>query len=228
MMNISYRLKCIASLVTEGCIVADIGTDHGYIPIYMVTERGCPYAYGLDINEGPLKRAEQNVNKYNVSEKVTLRISDGLKGLHKNEADAIVISGMGGLLMNRILADGLETALSVRELILSPHSDVSSVRRYLADNGFRIIDEKIVCEDGKYYFILKAVPGHMNIDSDTYEYYGNILPERRDKVLYEYLIHEKNKRQGFLSAMSDDSRGHDVIEKELKIIERVMEYYAGW
>ena len=80
-MNISKRLKAVASMISEGNTVADIGTDHGYVPIYMVTERGCNFAYAMDVNEGPLMRAQDNIRKYNVEDKVITRLSDGLNGL---------------------------------------------------------------------------------------------------------------------------------------------------
>ena len=228
-MNISKRLKAVAAMISDNNKVADIGTDHGYIPIYMVTERGCSYAYAMDVNEGPLKRAEENIIKYQVEDKIELRLSDGIDGLKAGEADTIVIAGMGGLLINRILSDGIGVAKSVKELVLSPHSDVNLVRKFLADNGFAIVDEQIVYEDNKYYFILKAVLGEMTIDNDTYEWYGKVLLERKDGVLLDYLNRERDKRLSLLKAISPENNAvrYGEIEKELEIIQKGIDMYEG-
>jgi tRNA (adenine22-N1)-methyltransferase len=228
-MNISKRLKAVVSMISEGNTVADIGTDHGYVPIYMVTERGCNFAYAMDVNEGPLKRAEENIIKYNVNDRIEIRLSDGIKKLKAGEADTIVIAGMGGILINRILGDGLEVAKASKELILSPHSDVNLVRRFLADNGFCISDEQMVFDENKYYFIIKAIPGEMVIDDDTYEWFGSFLLNRKDVVLYDYLNKEKAKRDTILSAISPENNAtrYKEVLKELEIIQKGIDMYEG-
>ena len=113
-MNLSKRLTAVARLITKGNSVADIGTDHGYIPIYMAQKGYTDKAFAMDVNEGPLQRAVDNIARYNVSDKVCTRLSDGLKGLSEGEADTIVIAGMGGLLTIRILTDGAEVAHSAK------------------------------------------------------------------------------------------------------------------
>ena len=168
-MNISDRLKTVASLITAGNSVADIGTDHGYIPIYLALNDLTKKAVAMDINEGPLSRAADNIQKYNVGSCVETRISDGLCGLAENEVDTIVIAGMGGLLINRILEDNMKVALSAKEIILSPHSDVPKVREFLADNGLMVTDEVMVKDEGKYYFVLKAVKGHDDIEEREHD-----------------------------------------------------------
>ena len=228
-MNISKRLKAVASMISDNYKVADIGTDHGYIPIYMVTERNCPYAYAMDVNAGPLKKAEENVARYNVNDRVELRLSDGIDKLNKGEADSIVIAVMGGILINRIIGNGMEIAKAAEELILSPHSDVNLVRRFLADNGFKIVDEQIIYDEGKYYFIIKAVTGEMVIENDTYEWFGTILLDRKDKVLLDYLNKEQSKRKTILSAISpvnNASRYAEVL-KELEIIQKGIDMYES-
>ena len=111
-MNISDRLKTVASLITAGNSVADIGTDHGNIPIYLALNDLTKKPGAMDLNEGPLSRAADKIQKYNVGSCVETRISDGLCGLAENEVDTIVIAGMGGLLINRILEDNMKVALS--------------------------------------------------------------------------------------------------------------------
>lgn len=227
-MNISDRLKTVASLITAENSVADIGTDHGYIPIYLALNNLTKKAVAMDINEGPLSRAADNIQKYNVGSCVETRISDGLCGLAENEVDTIVIAGMGGLLINRILEDNMKVALSAKEIILSPHSDVPKVREFLADNGLMVTDEVMVKDEGKYYFVIKAVKGHDDIEErELYKIYGHILFEHKDKVFYEYLINEKKKRENILEKMSESSNSERkaALKKESELItEGLIEY----
>ncbi|MGN0374907.1 MAG: tRNA (adenine(22)-N(1))-methyltransferase, partial [Butyrivibrio sp.] len=182
-MNLSKRLTAVAGLITPGNSIADIGTDHGYIPIYMAQKGLTRKALAMDVNPGPLKRAVENINKYHVEDVVSARLSDGLSMLNEGETDTIVIAGMGGLLMVNILEKYPAKAHAARELILSPHSDVDKVRRFLADNGFCITHEKMVCEDGKYYFIMRVCTGDMRICEETEACFGRILLREKDRVL---------------------------------------------
>ena len=150
-------------MISVGGIVCDIGTDHGYIPIYAVSEGICEYAYACDVNQGPLNIATENIKEYGLSHKIFCVLSDGLENLkdslkYDSSKLSIVIAGMGGLLINRILGDGMELAKSAHELILSPHSEIMEVRRFLLENGFVIADENMVFEDGKFYTVIKALP----------------------------------------------------------------------
>ncbi len=207
----SSRLHKVADMITPGRIVADIGTDHGYIPIYEVLTGRADYAYACDVAEGPLGRARDNVSLYNVGDRVQTVLSDGLNGLKvikDNIPEAIVIAGMGGSLICRILSEGAEVAGRAKELILSPHSEWYDVRKFLYDNGYTITDEDMLKEDGKYYVIIKAVPENDKCDceavsqdedrrvcmSDEQLYdelcYGPVLISKKHEVLAEYLNKE--------------------------------------
>ena len=228
-MNLSKRLNAVAGQITIGNTVADIGTDHGYIPIYMTLNDFSPKAYAMDVNEGPLMRASDNIRKYNVEGKVVTRLSDGLKGLAEGEAKSIVIAGMGGLLTIRILSDGIEVAKSADELILSPHSDVHLVREYLADNDYKIINEDMVLEDGKFYFILKVVKGVMELRDDVEKFFGKYLIERKDETMGMYLKKEEAKRLSILDKMSASDNAERVMElqAELELIRKALVCYEG-
>jgi tRNA (adenine22-N1)-methyltransferase len=145
-------------MVTPGSRLADIGTDHAYLPIWLVAEGRCPAAIAADLRQGPLLAAQAHVCEAGLGGVICLRLSDGLKEIAPGEADTITITGMGGPLICRILADGRAVARSAKELILSPQSDVPEVRRFLLGHGFFITDETMVREDGKYYVIIKAEP----------------------------------------------------------------------
>jgi len=104
---LSKRLEQVASMVTKGNIIADIGTDHGYVPIYLVEKGICPKAYAMDINQGPIESAIKNIENYGLSEKIQAIKSNGLEKLEPEKADTIIIAGMGGELIVNILENGL-------------------------------------------------------------------------------------------------------------------------
>lgn len=118
-MQISKRLEAVASFVEQGSVIADVGCDHGYIPIYLYQKGMIPKAIAMDVNKGPLERAEIHIREYGLGEYITTRLSDGVRALKPNEADAVVIAGMGGALMEKIIEEGEETLKSVSYLILS-------------------------------------------------------------------------------------------------------------
>ena len=130
-MELSRRLQAVAAMVTAGYTLADIGTDHAYIPIYLVEHQIVPRAVAMDINEGPLDRARAHVEKHGLTGQIALRLSDGMKELRPGEAQSAVIAGMGGALMIRILQDSKETVESLRECILQPQSEIAKVRAFL-------------------------------------------------------------------------------------------------
>ena len=156
-MGISKRLKKIAELVTPGLSVADIGTDHGYVPVYLLKSGLIPKALAADISPGSLAKAEQNRLRYGLSECMECRISDGFSNIAPYEAECAVIAGMGGILMSRILTDGEETVKSLKELVLSPHRDADLVRRCVSDLGFEIVSDEIFADKKKSYVIIKAL-----------------------------------------------------------------------
>lgn len=193
MIQLSKRLAEVASFVTCGNRIADVGTDHGYVPVYLVQAGKVPYAIAMDINKGPLKHAEENIMRYGLGGQIETRLSDGLCAYNKNEADTIIIAGMGGALIIRILSAQYDKWKDCGELILSPHSEQEAVRRYLCDNGMSVIRESMLIDDGKYYTVIKAARGEQQYESTAQYRYGQLLLERRDKVLFEYLKREEEK-----------------------------------
>lgn len=157
-MELSRRLQAVAAMVTAGYTLADIGTDHAYIPIYLVEHQIVPRAMAMDINEGPLDRARAHVEEHGLTGQIALRLSDGMKELRPGEAQSAVIAGMGGTLMIRILQDSKEMVESLRECILQPQSEIAKVRAFLLQEGFLFIQEDMVEEDGKFYPMMKVVP----------------------------------------------------------------------
>lgn len=192
-MQISKRLQAVSDMVASGSCLADVGTDHGYIPIYLVEEKRIPSAIAMDINRGPLSRARENIERNGLSDQIETRLSDGLDALLPGEADTIVIAGMGGPLAVEILKRGRAVLESCRDLILQPQSEIWTVRRYLDENGWRIRRENMILEEGKYYPMLLASRGNSEALDIVKLFYGPRLLEKRHPVLLDYLKKEREK-----------------------------------
>lgn len=156
-VNLSARMKAVADLVTIGSSVCDVGCDHGYVSIYLVQERQAPKVLAMDVNQGPLERAAYNVRQMGLSDYITLRLSDGLSKYCIGEAESLVIAGMGGRLMKRILESEPEKTGSFRELILQPQSELALFRKFLRDQGYSIVEEDMILEEDKFYPVIKAL-----------------------------------------------------------------------
>ena len=204
-IQLSKRMSALASLVTEGSRLADIGTDHGYIPIALVQKGRIPSALAMDVGKGPLSRAREHIHSQGLDTYIKTRLSDGLTELREGEADTVLIAGMGGMLMKRILEGGGHCLSSVGELILQPQSEIHLVRKFLAEHGYQITDEDIVLEDGKYYPILRAVPGEKENLKAEELFYGPRLLEKENPVLREYLLKQQEQNQTLIRQLSDHS-----------------------
>ena len=232
MMELSIRLKAVADLVTPGLRLADIGTDHAYIPIYLVEQQIIPSAIAMDINKGPLGRAETNIKEHGLDQKIQTRLSDGLERLDLNEADTMIAAGMGGALVIKILSAKEEVTENLKELILQPQSEIWKVREYLSTKGYRIIDEKMVIDDGKYYTAMKAVKGEAAYNRAELEY-GPILLEKKDPVLLEFLNREKEITYTILKSLygqkSDKSKQRFAeLTHTMSFLNQVMnDYFEG-
>lgn len=156
-INISERLKCVASLVNKGARVADIGTDHAYLPIYLVQNGISNKVYACDVRKEPLRRAKLHIDEYGLSDKITTQLCDGLKGINKGDVDTVTICGMGGKLMKNILKAGIDKLGDNTQLVLSAQSELRDFRKYLLETGIDIKSEHMLLEDGKYYFIFDCV-----------------------------------------------------------------------
>ena len=139
-MELSKRLEMVAGLVTQERI-ADIGTDHGYVPIYLYKQGRIKKAYACDVRKGPLEKCKKNIALYGAEDVIETRLGSGLTPLRPGEAETAIMAGMGGMLIVHILQDSPEVAASLTELVLSPQRDFGAVRKYLHQIGFAIREE---------------------------------------------------------------------------------------
>lgn len=221
-------------MITPCEVVADVGTDHGYVPIYLIQHGICKKAIAMDINAGPLERAENNICRAHLTDFIETRRSDGLQELQESEVDAVVMAGIGGELMIRILEDGKQVIRTVSELVLSPHSELPLVRKYLTENDFFISDETMLTDEGKYYTILriscgKSFHGKEEAYTRLELKYGRVLLRKKDKVLFEYLKKEKNKYNQIAQKLQENTAEHgkirlEEIREQLKLTEQALNY----
>ena len=230
--ELSKRLQAVADLVSPGMRLADIGTDHAYIPIYLMENEKIPQAIAMDINKGPLERAEEHIKAHGLEHQIQTRLSDGMAKLQAGEADCAVIAGMGGALMIKILEEGRETAFQLQELVLQPQSELKKFRIYLLENGYRVLTEDIVCEDGKYYPMMKVKPGEMTGESWKPEEleYGKYLLDTAHPVLKQFLEREIQICHGVLESLAkqDTKRAKErrrEMEEQIQHVLHILETY---
>lgn len=217
-MQLSQRLSSVASMVTAGNCLADVGTDHGYVPIYLYERNIIPRAIAMDVNQGPLERAKLHIEESGMGEVIETRLSDGFSALKPGEVDAALIAGMGGPLMIRILSTCPEVTASLKELILQPQSEIENVRRWLYEQGYEITKEHMVLEEGKYYPMFRAVknPDAEKLSDLEYQF-GRVEVLEERSVLKSYLVRElEGKREILEKLQAQDSDRARVRACELK------------
>lgn len=199
MNNLSLRLSTIASLVPKGAFVCDVGTDHGFLPIFLMESGIAKGVIATDINEKPLKKAEENLKKTR-AEGVTLRLCDGLSGIKKGETDTVIIAGMGGEVISGILERGKEiTENADITLILQPTTSPEFLRKYLYETGYDIIKEIAVEERGKLYSVmLVKFQGNPQKKEDWVYFVGLVDP--KDQTGRRYI--EKQKLRAYKCMMA--------------------------
>lgn len=228
-MQVSNRLKLVASFVSGEGTVADIGTDHGYIPIYLVKHHIANGVIAMDVVDGPLERARKHIKQHKLEDRITVRKSNGLQKLEKGEAHTVVIAGMGGGLVIKILQERMDIAKTVKEFVLSPQSEIPQVRRFLQENGFSIEKEQMIKEDGKYYVVMRVVLGKGNYYTNIDFEFGKYLIENKDKTFIEYLEKEEEKKRLVIEKLktlsSENSKKRiEEISKQLEWIQQVKQY----
>ncbi len=184
----------VPRLGPEGC-VADVGTDHGFVPIRLVELGVCGRALAMDVRPGPLARARDHIRRHGLERQIDTRLGDGLEKLMPGEAQVVVIAGMGGELMLRILEEGSHVRRKISHWILSPQSELSQFRHGLEGLGLCIREEEMLQEDGKYYTIMDVVPGAMDYKREYQYRYGDRLIQKRSPVLAEYLEREMSQNR---------------------------------
>ena len=213
-MELSKRLQAVTNLVGSQQIVADIGTDHGYIPIYLIESGICSKVIAMDINEGPYLRAKQHIAAHQLDKLIDTRLSDGMQGLEIGEATTIILAGMGGGLVIKILEQDRRLWNHIQEVILQPQSEIAKVRTYLYQNQWEIVAEDMVREDGKFYPIMKVrqTEQKMTVYTEAELQYGRLLMQAQHPILAEFLAYDIEIKEKVLQTLVDKTAEH-IVER---------------
>lgn len=195
-MTLSGRLALCASFVAENSRLADIGTDHAYLPIALALDGRITYAVACDIAQGPLDRAQENIRSYDAEDIIQTRLSDGLQNVRREEIDAVVIAGMGGELIAKILSDCPYSKDEGLMLILQPMTRYEKLLLWLYENGFELISQKAITEDGKHYTVMLAsYTGEKTTPSPLPLYLGKLNKENEeDRAFLEHTLNRLKKQ----------------------------------
>ena len=224
MVKLSERLQMAANLTRHGYPIADIGTDHAYLPVYLLQENRIPSALACDLREGPLQNARQTVERYGFADKVELILSDGLKEIKPGIVNDFVIAGMGGNLIADILADCDWIQNVNNHFVLQPQSHAEDLREYLVNSGFEILREVATREGRHLYLALEVIyTGKIREYPITYYYLGE-LPKSDSAYRDEYIdfIYDRLRvRKDALVNSSSDSGTVKMLDTVLKDIEEI-------
>lgn len=221
-MELNGRLKAIADEVLPCETLFDVGTDHAYIPIYLTLKRVCREAVAADVRRGPLIRAEENIRSRGLADKITVRLGAGLEPLDVGERDAVVIAGMGGKLITKILSDGYTKARNASGLILQPMTAPEALREWLYLNGFDIYSEKLVSDGGKLYCVISARWTGEKAQKETIFYFiGEKLLKKNDPLVTIYMEALKRKLRISIGGLEKSAAGEMELKAKLKLAERL-------
>lgn len=187
-MKLDGRLKLIVDSIPQCRILADIGTDHAYIPIHAARQGKCERAVAADLRKGPIRMAQANISRYGLQDVIETRLGDGLEPIGIEECEIIVIAGMGGPLIRKILSDSLKKAQKARRLLLQANNAVDALRRWLYENGFEISSEKLAEDAGKLYCLIETAWTGISVTKDDFTYnIGEKVFDGNDMLLERYL-----------------------------------------
>lgn len=219
-MELTQRLAAISEFIPPGLVVADIGTDHAHLPINLVLSGRNPRVIATDLNEKPYRGAYSAVSGKNLSGAVDVRLGDGLQALSPGEAQVIVIAGMGGNTIVKILEDSRGVLAETKRMVLQPMADAGDLRIWLPGNGWKLVAERLVEEDGRIYPVIVAEPG-VETEKDILNLeIGPRLLEEGDPLLLAYLEKIKSDYQKILSGLAR-SRSRDAQDKAIMLTSKL-------
>ena len=214
---LSVRLESIVKMIDECNSIIDVGTDHAYVPIYLIKNGVCKKALASDINKGPLRKAQKNVDLENLADNIECRLGGGLSVVRPGEVEVAVIAGMGGNLIRDIIENDINVFKELNYAILQPVQNVDVLRKYLYDSGFDIIDEELCKEENKYYEVIKVkyAKKPKNLKSIYYEI-SKILLDKKHPLIGEYIKFKLDKYEKIYNTLGDETENSRKRKKELE------------
>ena len=218
-IKLSNRLQAVARPIPAGLRVADVGTDHGYLPVYLVVNDIAPKVIASDRGKRPLDSARQLISLLSLENQIDVRLGDGLSVLQPDEAEVICLAGMGGVAIKEIISAGLPLAQAAKRLVLQPQRNVPAVRRFLVANGFKIVAEDLAEDDGFYYEIIAVEPGLMELTEQEADF-GPLLLRDGHPLFKDFLILKETDLTQLLAAMADNN-SKDSLQRKKQLEEEI-------
>lgn len=224
--KLSARLETVAKYVPKGAKVADIGSDHAYLPCYLAKNETITFAVAGEVVLGPFQSARKNVQAEGLADMISVRMGNGLEVVEPDEVDCITIAGMGGTLIVSILENGKEKLHSVSRLVLQPNINAISIRKWFIDNKWELIAEEILEEDGKIYEVLVAERGdsfepYKNGKMETGLLFGPFLLKRKDPAFIKKWNLEKINWQRIYGQLESAGPSPETLEKKEELLKKI-------
>lgn len=224
--KLSVRLETVAKYVPKNSRVADIGSDHAYLPSYLVKNGQITFGIAGEVAKGPFQSAEKNVMAEGLSEMISVRMGDGLEVIQPGDADCITIAGMGGSLIASILESGKDKLAEVNRLILQPNINASAIRNWLVENNWELIAEEIIEEDSKIYEILVAERGeplkpYREVPVESGLLVGPFLLQRKEKAFLKKWTLEKNNWKRIYEQLEGAAPTAETEEKKQEVLKKI-------
>lgn len=221
MIQLSKRLQTVAGFVKKDAIVADIGSDHAYLPTYLVKKGIIRRAIAGEVVKGPYESAVRNVKRENVTENITVRLANGLAAIEtSDQIDTVTIAGMGGALIATILEEGKEKLANVERIIAQPNIHAEAIRKWAVANEWYIVDESILKEDDKIYEIVVLEKGRKTYTEMDY-LLGPFLLKEKNTVFEEKWKREMTQWKNILQSLKDATEDASIEEKKATLHKRI-------
>ena len=226
--QLSKRLAKVGEFVPSQARLADIGSDHAYLPVRLMLAKKISYAVCGEVVKGPYESALHQVTLQGLADNITVRLADGLFAIEPSDKiDTITICGMGGTLIKQILLEGKERITGEELLVLQPNVGEATLRKYLVANGYSIIAEEILEENKKIYEIIVAKKLVQPTSLNEAQYlFGPLLMQEKSPVFIKKWQRELMQRQRVLQQLQNSAQNHDEkiaeLQVEMKLIEEVL------
>ncbi len=225
-LKLTPRLQAVADKIAPGAAVADVGTDHGYIPAYLAQSGAARRIIAADVREGPLLRARETAYAYGVADQIDFRLTDGLDGIVRADADTVVLAGLGGETMLAILSNAPWTREDDVTLVLQPQTKLDELSAYLTESSFGLFDAQLVLDDGRLYTVFSAGTAA----AEPFDPLVALL-RRRDVLLPVYVNEQIVKYQRALDGLSRSASGHEgaaQLREKLRRLEHIKGEIRQW
>lgn len=221
MVQLSKRLKMVAEFVEKDAVLADIGSDHAYLPTYLVKKGEIEKAIAGEVVKGPYESAVKNVKRENVADEINVRLANGLQAIHEEDrVTTVTIAGMGGPLIAKILEEGKSLLTSVKRLVTQPNIHAIAIREWAIANGWKIIDEKILKEDDKIYEIVVLEKGTATYTT-LERLLGPVLLKEKNPVFHEKWQREVKQWKQILNSLEEAHQDKSIQEKRTQLLKQI-------